>query len=90
MVSINSVMTRIASIVTGEPWTSINLHCWFAVSAMWFFGSWHMVAIFVALAALKEFVWDVKYEGATIVNGAIDFAGYLLGMTIGAIKISLV
>jgi hypothetical protein len=87
-----TLATRIAAFTESPNFIAFNAHCFGAAFSMaWaaHFG-FHLlptVILGVALAAGKEFWWDLNYETAppqTWRDSALDFLGYLCGIAIGA------
>ncbi len=70
-------------------------HCWFAfsflaVAARYGLTLWVAAPLFVALAAAKEFFFDLKFETTppqTIFSSAEDFAEYMLGVLLSIVVI---
>ena len=70
-------------------------HCWFAfsvlaVAARYGLTFWVAVPVFVLLAAVKEFWFDLRFETTppqTIFSSTEDFAEYLLGVVLAILLI---
>ena len=87
-----SLAAEIAKIGESQNFVTAMAHCWFACSvvlilAHWGLTAWVSAPLCVALAAGKEFWFDLKYETTppqTVMDSVIDFAGYSAGMLIAA------
>lgn len=70
---------------------AFQAHCWFAFSCVVTATHFHVPLVVAAtcaaaLAAVKEFWFDIRYETAqTYTDGALDFAGYAAGIALGAL-----
>jgi 1,4-dihydroxy-2-naphthoate octaprenyltransferase len=83
-----SLSSFIARLGVNPIWIAANAHVWFAAFAVtiglrhvpW----WLLVPVALALAALKEFVFDAQREvpKQTFKDNLTDFAGYVLGVGI--------
>lgn len=77
-----------ASVGSNPNFIASQAHCWFAFSVVTVAGHYLplslVVAVAITLAAVKEFVFDARYEvGQTFADNATDFAGYALGVALG-------
>lgn len=83
-----SVATFIAALGLNSEFVAFNAHWGFAFFVMTLAAVLHLPLIPVAIAALalaafKEFYFDVKYEKDTYIDGLYDFGGYAFGLSLG-------
>jgi len=84
-----SLSSFIATTGQNPSFITFNAHCWFAFAVVSIFGVWAIPVAFVA-AALKEFVFDIKYEtDQSVADGWMDFAGYSTGILFGGLSLLL-
>ena len=80
----------ISNVGTSQFFITFNAHCWFAFAALVIWGDPVGFPILLAAAAVKEFWFDANYETPkqTFLDNFEDFAGYLVGLGLGYIKIT--
>lgn len=88
-----TVQSEIAKIGESAAFVTAMAHAWFACSVMLILGHWG-ISVFVsaplcvALAAAKEFWFDLRYEKTppqTVLMSTSDFAEYLAGIVLAAL-----
>lgn len=82
-----TILTKLGSIGESPDFVAFMAHSCFAFAAISFAHTHLSVAVIVSivLAAVKEFVFDLKYETTppqTVKDSALDFAGYLVGIVV--------
>ncbi len=85
---VNSISSFIARIGESPSFVAFMAHSWFAfgvLAILAHFGVplWATVPVAIALAAWKEFWFDLRYEQhppQTLADSALDFAGYMAGV----------
>ena len=84
-----TIQSKIAALGENPVFIAAMAHCWFAFAVVTVLAHYLTTALVVvcclALAAGKEFWFDLKYETTppqTVMDSLIDFAGYAAGMTI--------
>ena len=90
---LKSLAAEVGKIGESPNFITAMAHCWFACSVMlilahWGLTAWVSAPLCVALAAGKEFWFDLKYETSppqTIFMSAADFAEYLAGIAVAAL-----
>ncbi len=88
-----TIQSEIAKIGESQDFVTAMAHAWFACSVMLILGHWGVTAwisapLCVALAAAKEFVYDLRYEKTppqTVWMSAADFAEYLAGIVVAVL-----
>ena len=88
-----SLAAEIAKIGESQNFVTAMAHCWFACSvvlilAHWGLTAWVSAPLCVALAAGKEFWFDLKYEKTppqTVFMSAADFGEYLVGIVVAVL-----
>lgn len=88
-----SIQSTIAKIGESQDFVTAMAHCWFACSvvlilAHWGLTAWVSAPLCVALAAGKEFWFDLKYEKTppqTVFMSAADFGEYLAGIAVAVL-----
>ena len=88
-----SVAAEVAKIGESQTFITAMAHCWFACSvvlilAHWGLTAWVSAPLCVALAAGKEFWFDLKYEKTppqTVFMSAADFGEYLAGIAVAVL-----
>ena len=88
-----SLAAEIAKIGESQNFVTAMAHCWFACSvvlilAHWGLTAWVSAPLCVALAAGKEFWFDLKYEKTppqTVFMSAADFGEYLAGIAVAVL-----
>jgi len=85
-----SIQSEIAKVGESPEFIVAMAHMWFACSALlilahWGLTLWIGAPVCVAIAATKEFYWDLHYETLprqTVLDSAMDFAEYMLGIAV--------
>ena len=88
-----SIQSEIAKIGESPEFVTAMAHAWFACSVMlilvhWGLTAWISAPLCVALAAAKEFWFDLRYEKTppqTVWMSAADFAEYLAGIVVAVL-----
>ena len=88
-----TIQSEIAKIGESPAFITAMAHAWFACSVMLILGHWGVTAwisapLCVALAAAKEFVYDLRDEKTppqTVWMSASDFSEYLAGIVLASI-----
>ena len=88
-----SIQSEIAKIGESPAFITAMAHAWFACSVMLILGHWGVTAwisapLCVALAAAKEFWFDLRYEKTppqTVWMSTADFAEYLAGIVVAVL-----
>ena len=88
-----SIQSEIAKIGESPAFVTAMAHAWFACSVMLILGHWGVTAwisapLCVALAAAKEFWFDLRYEKTppqTAWMSTADFAEYLAGIVVAVL-----
>lgn len=81
-----SLTSVVAKVGVNPYWIAANAHCWFAFAVLTFFPHWWVFVAGAAIAAIKEFIFDARNEvpKQTAFDNWSDFAGYLVGLGLGA------
>ena len=87
---LRTVAAAVAKVGETPNFITAMAHMWFACSVMLVLEHWGVTAsvsapLCVALAAAKEFVFDMRYEttpAQTFFMSAADFAEYLAGIAV--------
>lgn len=88
-----TIQSEIAKIGESPAFITAMAHAWFACSVMLILGHWGLTAwisapLCVALAAAKEFWFDLRYEKTppqTVWMSASDFSEYLAGIVVAVL-----
>ena len=80
-----TISSLIAKVGSNPYWIAANAHAWFACSMVLMGVPWWVI---VLAAGGKEFIFDARYEldpPQTFMDNLTDFAGYCVGVGIGAL-----
>ena len=92
-----SIQSEIAKVGESPEFIVAMAHMWFACSALlilahWGLTLWIGAPVCVAIAATKEFYWDLHYETLppqTLLDSALDFGEYMAGLALAVLIITL-
>lgn len=92
-----SIQSEIAKIGQSPEFVVAMAHAWFACSVLlilahWGLTLWICAPLCVAIAAAKEFWFDLHYETLppqTLLDSATDFAEYMAGLALAVLIITL-
>ncbi len=87
---LRTLAAEVAKVGETPNFITAMAHMWFACSVMlvlahWGVTAWVSAPLCIALAAAKEFVFDMRYEttpAQTFFMSAADFAEYLAGIAV--------
>jgi len=85
-----SIQSEIAKVGQSPDFIVAMAHAWFACSVLlilshWGLTLWIGAPVCIAIAAAKEFWFDLRYETLppqTVLDSAMDFAEYMLGIAV--------
>ena len=92
-----SIQSEIAQVGESPEFVVAMAHAWFGCSvvlilAHWGLTLWIGAPVCVAIAAAKEFWFDLHYETLppqTLLDSALDFAEYMAGLALAVLIITL-
>ena len=92
-----SIQSQIAKIGQSADFIVAMAHAWFACSMLlilshWGLTLWIGTPVLVAVAAWKEFYFDLrdeKFPPQTVLDSALDFSEYMAGLALGVLIIAL-
>ncbi len=85
--NIQAFLKKLGTFQNTSLFNNLAIHAWFGYGVIFTLGTWwptHRLlqcALAALVAAAKEFIFDARYETPPqpFLNGAGDFAGYVLG-----------
>lgn len=92
-----SIQSEIAKIGESPEFIVAMAHMWFACSVLlilshWGLTLWIGAPVLVAVAAWKEFYFDLrdeKFPPQTLLDSALDFSEYMAGLALAVLIITL-
>lgn len=92
-----SIQSDIAKVGQSPEFVVAMAHAWFACSVLlilahWGLTLWIGAPVCIAIAAAKEFWFDLHYETLppqTLLDSALDFSEYMAGLALAVLIITL-